>query len=380
MAFHTMPNLIRIAMLCSTLTATALAQAPRPRAPQNADTDVQQMSRAWAAFADGRLDDAAGMAVQVAGRSPALAHDAAGLVIRIEASRDRIRPALAAYERWGRQAGRDDRFLLHPVAVRLLSTLSHSNDPAVRAAATARLIRAGVSGAAAATDQDPATIAARAEAGDKAAQQQLSQLAAGDAAAVRVGTVKALAAGGAGSVPQLAALLANRSPDVRAAAVEALGNIGGPQAVNALQGIREDPDPYVRLRVAVGLAQAGDQDALSAVTSALASPVADIRLTAAEAFRDNPTESSRAAIRSSLTDGNPLTRAHAAALLGDSEEGTRALVDLLNSDNPTVRDEAAKAVEGRFAENVGLIRSLLDSPDPWLQLYGAGALLSGPSR
>jgi HEAT repeat protein len=223
------------------------------------------------------------------------------------------------------------------------------------------------------------TIAARAEGGDRTAQQQLAQLVATDAAAVRVGTVKALASGGASAVPQLTMLLSHRTPDVRGAAVEALGNIGG-QAVSPLQGMRNDPDPYVRLRVAVALAQAGDQDAVAAVTTALASPVADIRLTAAEAFRSNPTEASRAAVRSALGEANPLTRAHAAALLGESEESTRTLVDLLNSENPTVREEAARTVEDRFSENIPIIRSLLDSQDPWLQLYGAGALLSARSR
>jgi HEAT repeat protein len=368
---------IALSLIC---TVVGFAQAQRARRAPTADPDVQQMSRAWAALAENRLDDAAGLAEQVAGRSPLLGHEAAGLLIRIEAGRDRVKPALAAYERWMRQAGRDDRFLLHPVAHRLLSTLSRSNDAAVRAAATARLMRAGLPGGSSANDQDMTTIAARAEGGDKSAQQQLSQLVTSDATVVRVGTVKALAAGGAASVPQLITLLTHRTPDVRAAAVEALGNIGGQQAVTALQGVRNDPDPYVRLRVAVALAQAGDQDAIAAVTTALASPVGDIRLTAAEAFRTNPTEASRAAVRSALGEPNPLTRAHAAALLGESEEGTRALVDLLNSENPTVREEAAKTVEERFAENVPVIRSLLDSEDPWLQLYGAGALLSAPSR
>jgi len=45
-----------------------------------------------------------------------------------------------------------------------------------------------------------------------------------------------------------------------------------------------------------------------------------------------------------------------------------------------VREEAARTVEDRFSENIPIIRSLLDSQDPWLQLYGAGALLSAPSR
>jgi HEAT repeat protein len=376
----TMKKLLSTIAFTVAVSAVGFAQAQRPRSAQNSDPDAQQMSRAWAALAENRVDEAAGLAEQLAGRSPLLAHEATGLLIRIEAGRDRVKPALAAYERWLRQAGRDDRFLLHPLAHRVLSMLSRSNDPAVRAAATARLLRAGLPATSSNDDRDMTAVAARAEGGDKAAQQQLSELVTANAGAVRVGTVKALASGGAVAIPQLTALLAHRTPEVRAAAVEALGNIGGQPAVTALQGMRNDPDPYVRLRAAVALAQAGDQDAIATINKALASPVADIRLTAAEAYRNNPTESSRAAVRSALGEANPLTRARAAALLGESEEGTRTLVDLLNSENPTVREEAAKTVEERFSENVALIRSLLDSQDAWLQLYGAGALLSVPAR
>ena len=171
--------------------------------------------------------------------------------------------------------------------------------------------------------------------------------------------------------------MSHRSPDARGAA-KGPGNITGRQSARSRECAAIPI--HVRLRVAVALAQAGDPDAVAAVTTALASPVADIRLTAAEAFRSNPTEASRAAVRSALGEANPLTRAHAAALLGDSEESTRTLVDLLNSENPTVREEAARTVEDRFSENIPIIRSLLDSQDPWLQLYGAGALLSAPSR
>jgi HEAT repeat protein len=376
----TMKKILASMALSVACVTVGFAQAQRTRSAPAADPDALQMSRAWAALAENRLDEATAAAEQVAGRSAPLAHEATGLLIRVEAGRDRVKAALAAYERWLRQAGRDDRFLLHPIAHRVLATLSRASDPAVRAAATARLIRAGLPANVAANDQDISAIAARAEGGDKAAQQQLSQLVTTDAASVRVGTVKALASAGTAAVPQLTALLAHRTPDVRAAAVEALGNIGGQQTVTALQGMRNDPDPNVRLRVTVALAQAGDQDAMASVTTALASPVADIRLAAAEAFRNNPTEASRAAVRSALGEANPLTRARAAAMLGESEEGTRTLVDLLNSENPTVREVAARTVEDRFSENIGIIRGLLDSPDQWLQLYGAGALLSAPPR
>jgi HEAT repeat protein len=375
-----MSKLLSTLALSLACVAVALGQSQRTRPAQSGDPELQQMGRAWAALGENRLDEAATLTEQIAARSPLLAHEAAGLLIRIEANRDRVKPALAAYERWLRQSGRDDRFLLYPIAHRLLASLSRSNDAAIRAAATARLIRSGLPGATAASPQDVTAVAARAEAGDKTAQQQLSELVAQDAGSVRPGTVKALASSGPGSVPQLVLLLAHKSPDVRGAAVEALGNIGGQQAVAALQGLRNDPDPYVRLRVAVALAQAGDQDAIATVSTALASPVADIRLMAAEAFRNNPTEASRAAVRSALAEANPLTRARAAAMLGESEEATRTVVDLLNSENPTVREEAAKTVEDRFSENVALIRGLLDSDDQWLQLYGAGALLSPPPR
>jgi HEAT repeat protein len=366
-------------LLCwSVAVGVAAAQPPAPRQP--ADPAVQQMSRAWTAFMENRLDESAQIAGQVLAISPGLAHEATGLLVRIEASRDRIRPALTAYEQWLGQSRREDRFLLYPVAHQIPQTLSRSADPGMKAAATARLLGAGFAAGAGAAAQDMTSVAARAQGGDTEAQQQLAALVAANGAMVRTGTVKALAASGASAVPQLATLLSNRSPEVRAAAAEALGTIGGPRAVSALQASRNDQDPYVRLRVAVALALAGDQDAISTVTDALASPVGDIRLTAAEAFRDNPTPASEAAVRAALSDPNPLTRAHAAGLLAGSGEGEQTVVGLLNDPNPTVREEAAKTIEQRFTDDVALIRSMLASDDPWIRLYGSGALLAPPSR
>jgi hypothetical protein len=338
------------------------------------------MSRAWTALAQNRLDESAQIAEQVLATSPGLAHAATGLLVRIEASRDRLRPALTAYERWLGTSRREDRFLLYPVAQQILQTLSRSADPAMRAAATARLLGAGFPAGGGTGAQDLTSVAGRAQGGDPDAQQQLADLVAANDATVRTGTVEALAASGASAVPQLARLLSNRSPQVRAAAAEALGTIGGPQAVSALEAARNDQDPYVRLRVAVALALAGDQQAITIVTNALASPVGDIRLTAAEAFRDNPTPASEAAVRAALSDPNPLTRAHAAALLSDTGEGEQTVVGLLNDANPTVREEAARTIEQRFTSDVALIRSMLASDDPWIRLYGSGALLAPPSR
>jgi hypothetical protein len=365
-------------VLAAALTITTLAQA-QPRAPQGSDTGAQQISRAWAALAQGRTDEAIGIAQPLIG-SVDVGHEAAALIIRAEASRDGVKPALAAYEAWLGQSARDDRFLLHPVALHLLTSLATSNDPAIRAAAAARLAGAGLPAPADANDRSAAAVTARAEAGDRVAQQQLADQVAADPESVRAGTVKALAAGGAASVQQLTGLLKHRAPDVRAAAVDGLGQIGGGQAIAALQQARNDNDPYVRLRVTVALARAGDQDALAAANTALSSPVADIRVTAAEAFADHPTEASQAALRSALSDPNPLTRARAASLLPPSDETSTALTGLLASENPTVREETARIAEDRLRENISVIRGLLASTDPWQQLYGAGALLARPAR
>src|SRR3954462_719308 len=108
-----MKTLLTASALSLTCIAVGFAQGQRAPGAQSGDPDIQQLSRAWAALGENRLDEAATLAEQVASRSVLLAHEASGLLIRIEATRDRVKPALAAYERWARQAGRDDRFLLH---------------------------------------------------------------------------------------------------------------------------------------------------------------------------------------------------------------------------------------------------------------------------
>lgn len=363
-----------LVVLLLALPTSTLAQ---PAAQQ--DPAVAQLARAWTAFADGRLDEAIQLSSQIAAGDGPLTHDAVALQVRVEASRERVDQALTAYEQWLKRSGHEDRFLLHPVAQRLLLALSRSSDAGLRAAALARLLQSGVTEVPIEADQSELSLTARAEGGDKAAQRQLAQMVESDALPVRLVTVNALAAGGSASVPVLIKLLSNRAPELRGAVAEALGGIGGPEAIQALRAARQDPDPYVRLKIAVELARAGDEEALTTINTALRSQVGDIRVIAAETFRDQPTEASITALRSALSDPNPLTRARAAALLGNTDEATGTLTELMNSENPTVRDEAARAVENRARVNLALIRSMLRSSDPWVRLYGAGALLSTAS-
>lgn len=356
------------------LPAVSLAQTPaRQPGPRTAVSQpVSQLARGWAAHAEGRHDEAVRLAAPLVTAGGPLSHDALALLIRAESAQDNRTAALTAYEQWLKAQGHEDRFLLQPIAERVLLELSRSTDSAIRAAAIARLLRSGNTDVA--VPNDDAAVGARAEAGDVAAQNQITEQVESGQLPVRLYTVRALAARGSAAVPALTKILASGAPDVKGAAADALGDIGSPDAIAALQAARQDRDPYARLKIAVALARAGDADALATVTTALTSQVGDIRVMAAEAFRDNPTDASRAALRSALADPNPLTRARAASLLGDSE-ATTVLADLMASDNPTVREEAARAVEDRTVDDLALLRSMLRSQDPWAQLYAAGAIL-----
>jgi HEAT repeat protein len=342
------------------------ASQARDAAPRS--SSETQLAAAWSAFAAGRHAEAAKLCDDVLRVSPSLRHDALALKIRVDAARGDLNSAFDSYDRW--TSGRKDAALVEPVGERVLQELAGSADAGLRMQAIARLRRAGRSLPPGIQTNDPTT---RAASGDAAARDQLLREIASGELAPRRATVEALAEGGA-SPDQLATLLTNRSPDVRAAAIEALGAARTPGAVGAVAGLRNDPDPYIRLTANVALARAGDPDAQTAAREALSNPVADIRLTAAEAFRP-PTPESVAVVRAALGDPDPVIRIKAARMLAPEEAALTVVTTLLSDENPAIRVEAAHTIEDGFPEALNVVRGMLLSSDPWIRLHGAGALL-----
>jgi hypothetical protein len=78
MMMKTLLAAFALSLMC---IAGGSAQAQRSPAAQSGDPDIQQLSRAWAALGENRLDEAATLAEQVAGRSALFAHEASGLLM-----------------------------------------------------------------------------------------------------------------------------------------------------------------------------------------------------------------------------------------------------------------------------------------------------------
>jgi HEAT repeat protein len=94
--------------------------------------------------------------------------------------------------------------------------------------------------------------------------------------------VLALIAGhGAGAV--IAAAARDPDPNVAAAAVTALGNVGGPEVVPALTAALAD-DPWVRCAVATSLGRIGGAEATAALAGLLADADETVAYTAAQAL------------------------------------------------------------------------------------------------
>ncbi len=364
----------------ATVNGSAAGQPPQQRTPRAPVRDAPrvappeaQLSRAWAAYAEGRYPEAARLAEDLVRSSAALRHDALALAIRADAARDEVAAAFDVYEQWTR--GRADLALLEPVGEQILRRLATAPDPGLRAVALQRLRRAGrdVPKVASATDARD-----RAAGGDEAARDELLKDVAAGTAPGRRETVEALAEGGA-TLQQLTTLLWNRSPEVRVAAIEAIGRGKPEDVVASLTPLRDDPDPYVQLAVTVALARAGDATAIGAARDALNSPVAAIRLMAADAFQPFTPEAI-GAIQSAFSDTDSMNRLRAARLLAPQEPSLPTVLQLLADENPAIRLEAAKVAEEKFFAELPLIRRMALDPDPWIRVYGAGGLLRRQSR
>ena len=137
-------------------------------------------------------------------------------------------------------------------------------------------------------------------------------------AAVRERAAAELAAGGAASIPALAAALADPDPFVGGAAADALARIG-PASVPALLRSLEDARPGVRTGAAIALGKLGSgaADAVPALAKALADPDAVVRWTAANALGASGRGASSAlpALRDALWDRDEDVRRGAALAL-----------------------------------------------------------------
>lgn len=343
--------------------ATAWFACAAPIAVGQTPEDATLLSRAYAALAAGRVDEAEALATQVLARSPR-DHGAAGLAVSAAARRD-AGAALKVYERWLGVTGHEDAFVLEPAGVATLRALAPhpSGEGEAARQLLARLGQGGPEGAAQAAEDRARELSSRLgseEGGSKTLA--LREIA-------RIGSTTAL--------PQILPLLKDPSPDTRAAAAEALGRLRASEAVPSLQQALTDPASEVRGAAAIALHRMGDASGDDLVNRLLTSDIPDLQLQAAEGMAEGPPSAWVPYVEPLLNADAPMTRLSAARLMleVDPVRAGRVIADLLDSPNAVVAGEVARTLAADGLKDVATIRRLLTHASPEARLHGATALL-----
>jgi HEAT repeat protein len=145
----------------------------------------------------------------------------------------------------------------------------------------------------------------------------------------------------------LRTLLDDPSPEVRIAALDALGRLGDGRAFEAVLACLDDPHAVVREVALIAASSLGRERALEAVHAALGGPHPELRFQAVAALAELDPDAARAPLTERLGDDDARVRAHAAealATLGDDPATRRALAARLQDPSPEVRSEAAAAL------------------------------------
>jgi HEAT repeat protein len=326
--------------------------------------DHAVLSRAYAAMAAGRAAEAESLAVQVLSRQPR--HHAAAIMAVEAASSREARAGLLLYEKWLAAVRHEDAFALEPVALAVVRALAKGKGGAADEAG--RLLTE-LGGEAASR---PAG-----EAADERGRELTAQLAEADGASRLLTLRELVRTGYAAASPQVVPLLGHDSPDVRAAAAEALGALGAADAVPALQAALKDPASEVRSAAAIALHRLGDAAGDDLLGRLLTSGIPDLQLQAAEGMLHDPPSAWVPYIEPLLQADAPMARLGAARLMldVDPERAGSVIGALLADPNPVVVGELARALVVEGLRDLATIRRLLAHQSPDARFQGALALL-----
>jgi HEAT repeat protein len=171
------------------------------------------------------------------------------------------------------------------------------------------------------------------------------------------------------------------NPQVRAAAIRALGATKSDAAMPVLQSFFDGMDPATRIPATIALAQMGDQRALARVDQMLGTNVPQVQLEAAEAWSGRPGPWVDV-VRSLLDNTDGFIRLDAARALApiDPEAAKRTLNSALGDTNPVIRYESAKSIDTLLASqpdvaDLAALRQRLRDADRGVRVAVASALL-----
>lgn len=380
---------IPLLLILGGVPAFGLAQSSSqaPPAPKPGAIDVEEataLTQGWALLAQGLFNDASRRAAQVLASYP---KSAAALTLAVEAEIARAGSGvgLDAYERWLGGRALEEPSIVRRIALVLLRELAAGGEKdAARLEALRALAATGDASAAAELSSGVETgsapeVRALASLGNEAAVNVLiAQLDAG--ARNATSTIEALAQSGSKlAVAPLTARLQDRSPEVRGAAVEALGILASRyDLVERIKPVLADANNYVRIKAAAALFRLGDMSGLSLLQDLWSAEAAQSRLIAAQSMASQPGALWMDQVRRLTSAAEAEVRIAAARLIAphDPELARRVIDQGMADQNPAVRDMAAEALTEVVATDLRSLRHLLRLPDRLARARAAGRILA----
>jgi HEAT repeat protein len=377
---------VLIAALLTIAPAIARAQQPSPSIPPAALQppvldEVSLLAQGWLLLSQASAVPAAERAREALQRVPNHA-GALTLLIEAEIVRGGTISGLLEYERWLGERKFEEPLVLRRLARSMLRDRSLAPDPEVKTAALRAL----------AEDGDAASLGELNKAmasGDTAATRALAE--SGNTAAVRslidklnAGLTEPMAAfeslsqsGSPLAIKAALAHLQDPKPEIRGAAVDALGRLHARDAIDPVRALLNDGSGFVHGRAALALVRLGDNAGMAYVKELAAGPSAHGRLLAADALSEHPDEEWVTLVRSLTSASEPEVRLGAARLIAsrDPELAQSVVIVLQSSDNPAIRDLASEAAVPAAGRDLTRLRALLHSPSPAEQVGASTEIL-----
>jgi HEAT repeat protein len=317
--------------------------------------------------------------------------ETAGAQIDAAIQQQKYDRALAAYDTYILGTGQPDAALLAQIAKADLHRIVRRDMPPGTLAGNAleRLARAGETEAlqalkrqateAAPMSPEQLTLTASlARLADQAALDRLGKLLDGIEADRKGEVIRVIQDVGSRSLAvRIAQYLAAPQPQVRCAAALAVGVLQYVDAIPTLQQLFKSDVGIVRLFAATALKRLGQTSADAYLMDILRTGAPEVRLIAAEGYQSSPTNQWVAYVSDLLSDRNEINRLRAAEVIAccDESRARGPLMTALDSDNPSLRGEAARILETKNLADLRVARRLLGDPADAVRVYGAGAAL-----
>lgn len=387
-SIHHRPALVGavLAACLLALPVSSRAQGQVPTMPPAAIPSVEAAAIAqfWVLIAEGKFDEAA---ITVGGLASRYPRNIAVLTLLVETdiARGGALTALNSYETWlGTRAVEEPGVLRRIARAVLYEWARQTADGGARNDALMVLANDGDMDAAAA-------IVAMRQAGDENGLRASVRM--GDPAAVEVVAGRVRQSSGLklrdlqllaeshspAAIPVLVEVLKDMaSPENRAAAADALGKIGGPEAERALLPVLADPHGLVRTAAAAGLFKMGNFSGAAILNELAASEHSSIRRTAAMFMASQPDEAWKTLVRGLLNDPDPTIRLDAALMIAPHDAAAaRSVLDALNADpNPAIREATQMAEADQSTTSLPTLRSLMRRGDPMARIRAAARVLT----